>query len=109
MRAGKLQHRLSIERKVETQSEESGELTRVWKPFVNLWGELVPLSGREFLASRQLTMEVIARATIRYREDINETMRIVHKCRYYNIVAILPDPTFSKHLTLMLSTGLKDG
>jgi SPP1 family predicted phage head-tail adaptor len=54
--------------------------------------------------------KVVARITIRYRENINATMRVVHKGKAYNIEGVLPDPDSGmEYLTLPVSEGVSDG
>jgi SPP1 family predicted phage head-tail adaptor len=71
--------------------------------------EVVPLSGREFIAADAKRGQMVARCTVRYRDGYEPSMRLRHKGAFYNIEAVLPDPKFARHLTLMLSTGVSDG
>jgi SPP1 family predicted phage head-tail adaptor len=107
MRTGRLRHRLRFQRKVETQTS-SGAVIISWEDFATVWGELSPLSGREFLAAQQEQAEVVARATIRSIDGLDATMRMIYGGKAYDIAAILPDPTFRRHVTLMLRQGVSD-
>jgi SPP1 family predicted phage head-tail adaptor len=105
----RLRHRVTISRPVEAR-DESGEVVTSWAMVVdNLPAEIVPLSGREFIAAAAVQSEVTARITIRIMPGIDSTMRIAHDDRIYNIVAVLRDPSLSRWLTLMCKEGVNDG
>lgn len=45
---------------------------------------------------------------IRYRDDVDASMRAVYRGKYYNILAVLPDAESGReHLTLMTSEGVR--
>lgn len=109
MEAGKLRHRITISHLVPTR-DELGGVVEAWQPQVsNLPAEIVPLSGREFVAAQATQSGVTTRITIRYRTGIKASMRIEHGADIYNIRAVLPDPTLRRHLTLMCETGVNHG
>jgi SPP1 family predicted phage head-tail adaptor len=110
--APRLRHRCTIQYPVEEVSSDSdsGSVTVIWTDFlVDEPVEMVPLSGRELIAANAQQHEAKVRATIRCQSGVTEKMRLVHLGKNYNIVAIQPDPTFRRWLTLMLSEGLTDG
>lgn len=106
--AGDLSHKLRIEQKTETQSS-SGAVGVTWALLATVWGDLQPLTGKEFIAAEQMTSKIEAKAYIRYRTDVTANMRIVFKSVNYNIEAVLPDPRFAERLMLMLSSGANAG
>jgi len=108
MLAHKLRHRIKIESITATRDEWGGVI-ETWGTFAdNVPAEVVPLSGREFIAAAAEQSGVTARITIRELTGLTETMRIVFDGKDYNIKAILPDPTARRHLTLMVETGVRD-
>lgn len=120
--AGRLRHRVRLERYVELldsngnvlQDPATGEIPREWVLVAEVWCEIAPISGREFIMSQSLQSQVSARLTIRYRDDVDATMRAVHRRRgrdvIYNIKAVLPDPDSGMaHLTLPCSEGTGQG
>lgn len=110
MRAGRLRHRVSLQRPVEARDETTGGVTITWEGIgLPRAAELVSLSGRELIAAQAVQSEVIARCVMRYLDGVDATMRIVHNGQPYNIKAVLPDPTFKRSLTLMLAAGVNDG
>lgn len=84
MRIGKLDRRVLIERPVETQNE-FGEPVKTWVTVATVWAEVTPLSGRELFAAQQIVPEASLRIRIRYRSDIDETMRITHDGKVYGV------------------------
>lgn len=105
-KAGKLRHRITIEQPVTTR-DGIGGVVRGWATFMTVWAEVVPLSGREFLAAQATQSSVNARITIRYVHGVTDLMRVIHREQVYSIHAVLPDPTFREHLTLMCETGVE--
>lgn len=111
LKAGRLRHLIEIQRPVSTQNETTGEFTTSWQSVVReLPAEVIPVSVREFIASRTMQSEVTARITIRYREGLTAAMRILHRGRVYNPLGWLPDPDSGiEYLTAPCTEGLNDG
>jgi SPP1 family predicted phage head-tail adaptor len=112
MRAGTLRHRVTIEALVTTIDENTGAQSEAWVvfgPLAGIWAEIVPLSGREFLAAAAQQAGVNTRITIRHREGIEPSMRVLHGEDVYNVKAVLPDPTLRRHVTLMCERGVNQG
>lgn len=81
-----------------------------WTTFVdNVPAAMVPATAREFLASQQIQALVTVKCTVRYMDGIQPTMRIQHLGLIYNIEGVLPDSTFRRFITLLLSTGKNNG
>ena len=109
MRAGLLRHYIDIQQRVNQQDPVTGAN----REFYQSKYDLVPaaftfLSGREFLSADQTRSEVKARVTIRAGLNVDATDRIIFQGKAYNIEAILPDPTFARHDTLMVSEGVRN-
>ncbi len=105
--AGKLRHRITIERKTHEQDPTTGSLTPSWSPVAQgIAAAVEPLSGREFIAAAQTKSTVTARITIRYRDGITAAMRVIHGSTTYNISAAIPDPNTGREwLTLMVESA----
>lgn len=109
MNAGALRHRITIDELVITQDSDTGAVEETWAEFCSVWAAIIPLSGREFVAASAIQDSVNTRITIRWREGILPEMRVHHAGAIYNIKAVLPDPTFRRHINLMCETGANDG
>jgi SPP1 family predicted phage head-tail adaptor len=93
---GKLNKYVTIQRRVPSQDPESGEETWDFVDVFDAWGSVMPLTGKEFWAP---TQGEVASAThrwrIRYRNDVDATMRLTYKrsvadpVRYFDIKAVL--------------------
>lgn len=107
MQPGRLRHRGDIERPATVQDPVTLALRDTWATFATgVPAEVVPLSGREFIAAQAEQAGVTTRITIRYLVGVLPEMRFRHLGVAYNIKAVLPDPTFRKHLTLMCEAGV---
>ncbi|MFJ3121045.1 phage head closure protein [Pseudomonas protegens] len=112
MRAGKLRHRIDIQRPVVVRDpEDNTELAVRWE---TVWercpASVEPLSAREFISAQAKQSEVTARIVVRYRPGLLPTMRIVHRGEIYNIAGALPDNDSGlEYLTLPVSRGVNDG
>ena len=110
MLAHRLRHRVTIQSQTITQNTTTGETTVAWVAFLSDEpAEVVPLSGKEFLASGANQAQVDARMTIRWQTGVLPTMRVVFDGQNYQIRAVLPDPSNAKWLTLMVQRGVDDG
>lgn len=110
MRAGQLRQRVLLQRKSYEQDQKSGAMVETWQDVANVWASVEPLSVREFIASQAMQAEITARAVIRYRADIDASMRLIHRGKIYNIIGILADKNSGlEYQTLTLSEGVNDG
>lgn len=107
--AGDLRHRVLIQQEVTTRDED-GVQTTSWVDVVTVWASVEPLSAREFIQSGQTQAALTARITIRYREGLLPTMRIVHRGQVFNIAGVLPDRASGlEYITIPVSAGVNDG
>lgn len=110
LHAGKLRHRVQIEYQSKTQDQDTGEMLVTWEPLETVWASIEPVSAREFIASSTELSKVTTRVTIRYRDDIDASMRLYHaaKDQYYNIEGILSDKDSGlEYITLPCSQGVR--
>ncbi len=110
MQAGKLRHRITLQKPVKTQSPVTGAVVNSWADVTKLWADVVDLSAREFVAAQAGQSEITSRITIRYRDDVTSRHRILYRGRIYNIHGVLADDkSGSEYLTLPCSQGVNDG
>ena len=111
--AGRLRHRVRIERPTYAQDPVTGEMVKSWELVPgaeSVPAAIEPLSVREFMAAQQMQSEVSARIVIRRRPGIDATMRLVHRGKIYNIHGVLPDADSGlEYLTLPCSQGVNEG
>lgn len=110
MHAGKLRHRVSLQKPVKTQNPSTGAVVNSWQETAKLWAEVAPLSAREFVAAQATQSEVTTRITIRFRSDVTPKNRIVYAGKIFNIEGVLADDKSGRdYLTLPCSEGVNDG
>lgn len=108
MQSGKLQHLVTIEQPVETQSE-GGDIDRTWSAltgFARIPAEVLPDRAGEFFAAKQLQATRNALVRLYYRPGITEKMRLVHHLRpgldeYYDIQGVVHFQSRQVELRLM--------
>lgn len=101
--AGQLRHRITLQ-KPQAIVSPYGERTVSWVDVETVWADFHPLSVREFLAQSGTQSQVSARVVIRYRDDVDATMRIAYRDKVYDIAGVLPDPDSGReYLTLPVS------
>lgn len=110
MQAGRLRHRVLLQRTVKTQSPVTGAVTESWVDVATIRAEVVASSAREFVAAMATQSEVTTRITVRYRAEISNKDRILFRGKVYNIEGVLPDPVSGRdYLTLPCSEGVNHG
>lgn len=110
MQAGKLRHRVTLQKPVKTQSPSTGAVINTWEDVAVLWADVVDLSAREFIAAQAAQSEITTRITVRHRNDVTSKHRILFRGRVYNIHgALADDKSGLEYLTLPCSQGVNDG
>ena len=90
MRAGQLRHRIEIQGPTETE-DGMGGFNTAWAKIENgdAWAKIHDLRGDEKIEALKLDQRLDAKIRMRYRDDVNETMRIIHGSVVYEIVSII--------------------
>lgn len=119
IKAGQLRHRIRIEALQDLrdstgeviQDPQSGEVMRAWVLVQEVWAAIEPLSVREFVASNAMQSAVTARITIRYRDGLDASMRLIHNGRIYNPSGFLADQWSGReYLTIPVAiAGVNEG
>ncbi len=99
MRVGRLRNRLTIQTYSDAVNSY-GEPVRTWTTFATVFGEIRPVSGREYLSSDKAFAEISSVITIRFLAGLLAKMRAVCGARTFEIVAALPDRTNAKMMQL---------
>jgi SPP1 family predicted phage head-tail adaptor len=113
--AGKLRHRVRLERPTYTQDTTTGEQVLTWTQVATVSAAIEPLSAREFIAGQAMQSNIDTRITIRHRDDVKASWRAVHMVngvagRIYNIHGPLPDKDSGREYdTLPCSQGVNTG
>ena len=101
LKSGTLRHRVTLQRKEQTQNPQTGALITTWATVANVWAAVEPLSAREFVAAQAVQSNVSVRITVRHRPGITAAMRILHDGKVYGITGVLADKDSGReYLTL---------
>lgn len=88
MSAGKLRHRISIQRKERTP-DGAGGWYDTWVEKWKVYAQIKPSSGGENLVAMRLQASITHDIVIRYLPDIKASDKIVFEDRSFNIVSII--------------------
>lgn len=101
---GKMRERLVIQAVTTGTPAASAEgmPNVVFTNLVTLWAQVEFLNGRELEAMQKINSLILLRATVRYRKNLDEKMRVLWRDKIWNINAILPDPD-TQFMALLLS------
>lgn len=106
--SGLLRHKVQLQEPHIVQDPDSGEMETTWVTIAEPWAQIVPMSAREFVAASAEQSEVRGRIVIRYRGEIDATMRIVYRGKWYGILGVLTDAESGlEHITLPVTEGVR--
>lgn len=80
----KLNHKIEIQ-SYEAIENEVGEIIKKWITYKKVWAEKIRLSASNEYSDGKEGIEYTYRFKIRYRNDLDESMRIVYKNVIYDI------------------------
>ncbi|MFL9960460.1 phage head closure protein [Paraburkholderia sediminicola] len=111
MRTGKLNRRITIERRQDSKNGSGGTISG-WIQFATPWAAINYLSGMERNATLHQggeTADARTTFTMRYLAGVTETMRILYGGKAFNIRFI--NDVLDRHKTLILTcdTGATEG
>jgi SPP1 family predicted phage head-tail adaptor len=80
MRVGNMRHRITIQTATESKDSQTGKITKVWADGDDVWGQIVPLSGRELFEAQKIKSNVSHRIRLRYFSD--ESLSHLNRFKY---------------------------
>ena len=112
MQSGRLKHRITIQKPVNTQDPVTGKLIQTWENVKTIFAEVTDLSTRDVIAAKAANSTIQARAKVRFSsttKQIDSTMRVLFDGYFYKIDGNpMRDPDSRReYLTINLSTGDK--
>lgn len=87
MNIGDMRHRITLQKKVDV-TDADGFTTQQWQDVATVWAAVENLHGREYWEAASVQAENTVKFTIRFRPDVEQTMRILFKGKVYNILSI---------------------
>lgn len=100
MKAGELNRQITFQRATYTYDSKNEKIP-TYADMTPVWAKIITTGGREFYAAQKLNAETVALFKIRYRPDINSTMRIKYGKKTFEIIAI--NDVDEKHEELLIS------
>ncbi len=106
--AGRLRHWVELQKDVGGQDPVTGEMVQNWETQASVYAEVVMSSAREFVAASAEQSEARGRITIRHRDDVDATWRVLYRGKYYAILGLMEDAeSMYEHLTLVVGEGVR--
>lgn len=108
MRAGRLRHRIHIQRATIT-ANDYGEPAQAWATIATVWAGVEPLRGREYFAASQVQGAAEVRIIIRYGPQVaslNIADRVLHGSTVYDINSVQNIDSRNKELHIMAKVHL---
>lgn len=107
--AGALQERVTLQRRTET-ADGAGGVTRAWADLdpATVWAHVKARPGREGMAEGRVVATQITTFTVRNRDDVDETCRIVWNGETWNIRAVLREGPRRQLLALDAERGVAE-
>ena len=102
---GMLSRKISIQEKQGTTTPTGGQ-TVAWVQVANPYAYMKPLNGRERVYADRLNATGDTIATIRYRDDLDESMKVVYREKEYQIRSIINLEEADVWLQLVLERGV---
>lgn len=87
MLAGKLDRRVTIQRKQVTRDDFGGEVI-AWAEVCTVWARIIPLRGSERFVAQQEQADRDARVQMRWWPGITPAMRVIYEGRVWDIEAV---------------------
>lgn len=105
MYRGKLRHKIELQRKTRT-NDALGGFDVVFATYASVRAYVETRPGREGVVADRLDASQVIRATIRYREGVNETDRVIYKGKAHNIRSVSNLEGLDKWLLLDMERGV---
>jgi SPP1 family predicted phage head-tail adaptor len=87
---------------IQKKAEQSGPFPPLddYEDYIKIWADVRFLRGRNFYAAKAANVKTDVEFIIRHRTDLDETMRVVHKGKDYEIEGIAPMDNNSSYMMI---------
>lgn len=100
-------HKIEIWDLDHTEENEVGEEVQIPKKAYELWADINPVRGKEYIEFQKVVPELQYKITIRYREGIDPAMIVKWGDRELNINAVIDISGKQEHLELMCTERVR--
>jgi SPP1 family predicted phage head-tail adaptor len=105
MKAGKLRHKVTVERANAAGSDDYGQPITTWEAVGTYPASVEPINGREYFAAHMAMSEATTRIRMRYQAGMSSADRITHGMTIYNIVSVINPEMRNEELVLMCKSA----
>lgn len=88
IRAGRMRERVTLQRPTQVRSA-SGETRLEWSDIATVWASVDGLSARDIMQAQQAELLATHKVTIRYRDDIDHTARMIYRGRTMELSSVI--------------------
>lgn len=101
MQSGRLRFRFALEAPIADR-DAIGGVTVTWQTQATVWGDLVPLRGREWFEAKQIESRLTHRLTLRYTAALDPSWRLreVASGRVFHPESVIDVDTRHRMLTV---------
>ena len=99
--SSRLNRRIQLQKEILTP-DGAGGYSSSWQAVATVWAAKHHVRGKERLRHQQVLSQDVVEFTIRYRDDVTTSMRILYDGSFYNLLAI--NDVCDAHQTLELVT-----
>lgn len=105
LNTGRMRHRITIQR-LSGNRDISGDLRRQWVDHCSTQAEYITTGSRALFAAQQRHSEVSGMFRLRFRPDLDASMRVNCNGKVHAISAVVNVNEAGVELNLMVSTGV---
>lgn len=107
MQAGRLRHRVELQRPDGTSRNRFNEARLNYTTAAHVWAAVEPLRGNEYMESQKLRAELTYRIRIRYYPGVTTEWRVKFGDRLFNIQSVINVEEHNREMQLMAIEALK--
>lgn len=107
IQAGRLRHRITINKPVPGTPDSYGGVQNTWQSVGTFWASIESLSGREFEVAKSYAATVSHRIVMRYAPGILPTYQVIYGTRIFNVNGVLNVEERNRQLTLFCTEQIK--
>lgn len=104
-----LNQRITVQAPVHDQDSETGDIETTWETFAELFAKAEPAVGREFEAAAAMQAEKPVKFTVRWRDGIEPTMRILWRGEIFNIRSVADIKGMRREMLIYADGGVNNG
>lgn len=101
--ARRLRKKITVQNVAESK-DSYGQPIETWSTYAIRYADVMPTSGREYVAAQQRYAEEITLLRVRYdslTKDITPKMRVVYGSRTLNIESAINEQELNKHIQML--------